>query len=273
MRSTHRGSFIGFLRHNGWCIAVHTAFILSLASAAYAAPPVTFLPSTQIPLDGTGTGTGSSIFSSATLFLGSSLNIFALNNCLGAADHPEAVVAADFDEDGITDRVIVNSSRHSSGAASRNAYFFKEADNGAFQAGSAFVADNADDIVAADFNRDSLLVIAAVGQNPQNSNAGNVAWVAYGRGDGSITLMFQIDLIAGGNKPLVAVDDIASAMQGNAATINVLRNDKDENGTLDASSTVTLMTMPRNGTATVRSNGAITYTPTLGFVGTVTFTV
>lgn len=64
----------------------------------------------------------------------------------------------------------------------------------------------------------------------------------------------------------MAVDDSATTKPGTAVTIPVLGND------VGTGLTVTSVDTPGHGTATVASNGAVTYTPSAGFTGTDTFT-
>jgi hypothetical protein len=54
-------------------------------------------------------------------------------------------------------------------------------------------------------------------------------------------------------------------------TVNVLANDADPDGSLDASTTLVVQA-PAHGTTSVGTNGAITYTPTAGYSGSDTFT-
>ncbi len=68
------------------------------------------------------------------------------------------------------------------------------------------------------------------------------------------------------NDAPVAVDDDAIANP-----IDVLTNDYDIDGALDPS-TVTIITLPVNGTAVPNLDGTITYTPTVGYVGSDSFT-
>ena len=71
------------------------------------------------------------------------------------------------------------------------------------------------------------------------------------------------------NGPIVANDDYpAGALSGVIQTINVKANDTDpENPVLGNSYTVTIITPPKSGTATVDVNGNIVYTPNTGFTG------
>ncbi|WP_425411106.1 Ig-like domain-containing protein [Hyphococcus sp.] len=66
-----------------------------------------------------------------------------------------------------------------------------------------------------------------------------------------------------------AVDDVASVLSGTPSTIDPLANDNDPNGD---PLTVADIADPANGTVVINPDGAITYTPEAGFVGTDTFT-
>src|SRR5690606_1083876 len=71
------------------------------------------------------------------------------------------------------------------------------------------------------------------------------------------------------NDPPKALNDSAATQQGKAVTISVLNNDSDvDNDTL----TVTHVSNPPNGSATINSNGTITYTPDPGHFGSDSFT-
>ncbi|MEO0576797.1 MAG: Ig-like domain-containing protein [Pseudomonadota bacterium] len=67
------------------------------------------------------------------------------------------------------------------------------------------------------------------------------------------------------NFPPVAVDDLADTYVEQLVAIDVLANDSDSDGSLDATSIV-VTAAPVNGTATV-SAGMVNYTPAVGFVG------
>jgi ELWxxDGT repeat protein len=73
------------------------------------------------------------------------------------------------------------------------------------------------------------------------------------------------------NDAPVAVADTANAANGAAVTVNVLSNDADADGALNASTTV-IVQAPAHGSASVGGNGAITYTPVAGYAGTDSFT-
>ena len=71
------------------------------------------------------------------------------------------------------------------------------------------------------------------------------------------------------NDPPVAVNDTATAESGWPVSVPVLATDSDIDG--DAL-TVTSVTQGANGTVVINGGATVTYTPTLGFVGTDTFT-
>ncbi|MGE3989836.1 Ig-like domain-containing protein [Pseudorhodoplanes sp.] len=74
------------------------------------------------------------------------------------------------------------------------------------------------------------------------------------------------------NAAPVATDDTAGTVKNLATVIDVLDNDSDADGTLDAT-TVAVVDGPDHGTVTVDAvTGAITYRPTGNFVGTDSFT-
>jgi ELWxxDGT repeat protein len=63
-----------------------------------------------------------------------------------------------------------------------------------------------------------------------------------------------------------AVEDYAEVAFNTAANINVLANDSDFDSSLTGA-TVSIVTPPASGTASINSAGAITYTPNSGFAG------
>ena len=75
------------------------------------------------------------------------------------------------------------------------------------------------------------------------------------------------------NKAPVAVDDTATTTEGTLVNISVLANDSDSDtdGKLD-DATVTIVSGPKNGTATAKSDGTVDYQPNAGHVGTDSFT-
>ena len=73
------------------------------------------------------------------------------------------------------------------------------------------------------------------------------------------------------NQPPVARDDAASTPRGKSVTIPVLVNDSDVDGSI-VPGTVTIASAPRNGSASKRSDGTVSYTPKRRYVGTDSFT-
>ena len=73
------------------------------------------------------------------------------------------------------------------------------------------------------------------------------------------------------NENPVAVDDNDVTVTDVAVTTNVIANDTDSDGTIDASS-VQIVGQPSSGLVTNHSNGTITYTPNQGFVGSDSYT-
>lgn len=65
--------------------------------------------------------------------------------------------------------------------------------------------------------------------------------------------------------------DTATTTAGTAATINVIANDTDPDGTINPAS-VFVITQPLNGTAVAQLNGTVIYTPAAGFTGSNSFT-
>ncbi|MEZ5047450.1 MAG: Ig-like domain-containing protein [Chitinophagaceae bacterium] len=69
------------------------------------------------------------------------------------------------------------------------------------------------------------------------------------------------------NSP-TANTDVATIIEGNPVTVNVLSNDQCNNGPTCTLSNPTIVSQPNNGTVVVNTDGTITYTPNTGFVGT-----
>ena len=70
--------------------------------------------------------------------------------------------------------------------------------------------------------------------------------------------------------PPVAVDDVTTISLNTNSVVNVLNNDTIPAGSTDV--TVTILTAPANGTATVNSDGTISYQPDEDFCGSDAFT-
>lgn len=75
----------------------------------------------------------------------------------------------------------------------------------------------------------------------------------------------QISIDSINDKPLVQ-DDLAVVDEDSAATINILANDSDLDGSLDISSVV-ILSMPAYGELEVNSDGSVDYTPNRNFNG------
>jgi len=71
------------------------------------------------------------------------------------------------------------------------------------------------------------------------------------------------------NRPPTAEPDFATAVQGQSTIINVLGNDRDEDGV--ASLSVVSVTQPANGSVVINTNGTLTYTANATYVGNTTF--
>ena len=86
---------------------------------------------------------------------------------------------------------------------------------------------------------------------------------------GSDTATVTVNVAAVNDAP-DAKDDVGSGEEDNPITGNVLSNDSDVDG--DTPLTVVSNTAPSNGTLVIGGNGDYTYTPTLNFNGTDSFT-
>ncbi|GJM28772.1 MAG: hypothetical protein DHS20C17_14070 [Cyclobacteriaceae bacterium] len=90
--------------------------------------------------------------------------------------------------------------------------------------------------------------------------------------DGDISNIAQVNITINDiNDAPVANDDAVNTDEDVMVTIVVILNDTDVDGTIVGSS-VTLVTAPSNGTAVVKNNGDIDYTPNTNFNGLETFT-
>ncbi|MDD9912760.1 MAG: Ig-like domain-containing protein [Alphaproteobacteria bacterium] len=87
---------------------------------------------------------------------------------------------------------------------------------------------------------------------------------------GTDTATVTVTIAAPPNTPPVANNDSVTAHCGDTVTISVLANDSDANG--DTLTVTGIASAPSRGTASINSNGTITYTPSSHFVGTDTFT-
>ncbi len=94
-----------------------------------------------------------------------------------------------------------------------------------------------------------------------------------GTSDSNIaTVQITINPAVAGNQPPVAVNDNLTAKSKGKATLNVLANDFDPDGTIDKGSIVIVTPPPPGqGTVTVSNNGTVRYSAN-GFVGVTSFT-
>lgn len=149
------------------------------------------------------------------------------------------------------------------------------------------------DVLANDSDSDGTLVPSTVsilnqpgkGTVAVNSSSGVVTYtpnngfvgidsfrynVEDNEGDSSNIATVAITVVSG-NVPPVAADDAASTTEDTPVTIDVLSNDSDSDGTLVPGS-VTVVTPPSNGSTVIAAGtGAVTYTPSSGFVGSDSF--
>ena len=73
------------------------------------------------------------------------------------------------------------------------------------------------------------------------------------------------------NQPPVTADDTGNTLENTLVSINVIANDTDNDGIIDLS-TLTIISVPSNGTAVSNTDGSIRYTPDSGYLGIDTFT-
>ncbi|MFZ5814572.1 MAG: S8 family serine peptidase [Bacillota bacterium] len=115
-----------------------------------------------------------------------------------------------------------------------------------------------------------------------NADAATVTYTPDGNYNGSDAFTFRVTDSAGAyddatvsltvspvNDAPAAADDSASTTTDTAVTIAVLANDSDPDG--DGLS-VTNLTQPANGAASLNADGTVTYTPNPGFTGSDSFT-
>ena len=149
------------------------------------------------------------------------------------------------------------------------------------QAADLDVAANDSDIDGT-LDRTSIVIVSA----PANGSAipqadGTVRYTPNSGFSGSDQFTYQIRDNSGTlsnvatvdinvNAPPVAVDDQATAYSNGSARIAVLANDSDPDGQLDPAS-VTLVRAPSNGRATVQPDGTVVYVPSVGFLGSDSF--
>ncbi len=116
---------------------------------------------------------------------------------------------------------------------------------------------------------------AAVNYAPSANYSGADSFT-YTISDGSLTSTATVNVtVTAVNDAPVAVNDSASLAQGTNATIDVRANDTDPDNLtapFNAGLTVTAVTQPGHGTATIAGPGTVTYTPTASYSGSDSFT-
>ncbi|HSB77749.1 MAG TPA: Ig-like domain-containing protein, partial [Candidatus Methylomirabilis sp.] len=96
---------------------------------------------------------------------------------------------------------------------------------------------------------------------------------SYTVSDGSLTATAAVTVTvsaAAGNSPPVAVNDAAATDAGVPVTLSVLANDTDPNGNLLTVTAVGAPVPATSGSVTFNVT-SVTFTPTAGFIGSVTF--
>ncbi|KDM92850.1 Ig-like domain-containing protein [Photobacterium galatheae] len=148
------------------------------------------------------------------------------------------------------------------------------------------------DVLANDSDIDGTLApnTVQVITQPQNGQAsvaadGKVTYTPSANyfGNDSFTYVVQDDLgatsqpatvtvtVASVNDAPVVADDTATLLEDTPHTVNVLGNDQDIDGTIQAN-TLAIVTQPVQGSVVVESSGAVVYTPALNFSGEDQFT-
>ncbi len=162
-------------------------------------------------------------------------------------------------------------------------------DNYDIATGETFTTTLANGLLANDLNpgAGTLSVTTTPITSPQNGTVtlfgdGTFTYVHSGTGtedsftyevtssdDGSTAEATVKFSITPNNAAPVAIDDTLSGDEDNTITGNVLTNDTDADGdTLTAS----ILTQPTSGTASIQSDGSVTYTPNAEFSGSDSFT-
>lgn len=98
----------------------------------------------------------------------------------------------------------------------------------------------------------------------QDANEAERASFGYNEEADKVTVTFL-------NNPPEAIDDSTQTLEDSPATINILTNDDDHDGTIDPN-TVLILNGPANGDIILNDDGTVTYTPVSDFNGTDNFT-
>lgn len=125
----------------------------------------------------------------------------------------------------------------------------------------------------------SVIIVSAPahGTYSVNTTNGAVTYTPNASFNGTDTFVYTVNDVHGAtsnnatvtitvNAAPIAIDDVAKTGIGVPVTVNVVENDIDEDDGIDAS-TVQILKAPDHGTATVDSDGVVTYTPVAGFEG------
>jgi hypothetical protein len=148
------------------------------------------------------------------------------------------------------------------------------------------------DVLANDADSDGSLDTSSVqvtsgpstGSTSVDTSTGEITYSAPSGASGDVSFTYSVAdddgatdtatvtvSVSAANQPPTAADDSASVTAGQSTTVEVLANDQDSDGSLDASS-VQVTSGPSTGTATVNGDGTITYDASTGASGDVTFT-
>jgi hypothetical protein len=133
----------------------------------------------------------------------------------------------------------------------------------------------------------SVQVVTVAGQGTTSVNAGTgaIVYLPSENFNGSDSFTYRVQDNQGAwsvpatvtltvqdlNDEPLANNDSAATPEDTAATINLLGNDSDVDGTLNPAVLV-LLTQPANGSLTDNGNGTVLYTPTANFFGSNSFT-
>jgi hypothetical protein len=153
------------------------------------------------------------------VLLGDGLGGFVLGACLIAKDHPSAVVAGDFDENGAPDLFVLNAPTSGSGATSQEALLFRGVGDGTFLPGEVVFLRRGLDVEAADLDGDGHLdlAIAGVSSTFVYLGGGDGTFVPLGAGItgtsnnvalGDVNGDGAPDVAAVGSDPLTSGDDV-----------------------------------------------------------------
>jgi hypothetical protein len=113
------------------------------------------------------------------VLLGDGAGGFTLSACLEARDHPNAVAASDFDEDGLIDLVVINAPMGGGGGTSPEAVFFRGLGNGTFMPAVTVFDQRGHEIEVADLDGDRHLDVVVAGDS-------SGTFTFLGAGDGSL---------------------------------------------------------------------------------------